>query len=329
VAKAASRAGSVLGASAVAALALVACGGSRSPAGSALQAPDLAADAGHASLSSGEPLVISVGGRDRTILVHLPPNADGPVPLVINLHGSRFTAGQQETFSGMDATADSYGFIVAYPQAAIPSGHGFEWHVPGQPLFGGRAAPPDAPDDVRFIAAAVTAITRRASVDPKRVFVTGFSGGARMASQVACDLSETFAAAAPVGGLRFPTPCGARRAVSVVAFHGPADPVNPFEGGNAPTWTYGVREAAEQWAAHDGCAGPILESTPGPAVHRTRYTGCRDAAAVDLYAIDEAGHEWPGGPPMPDTVTTPLGAQTNAVDANAVLWAFFADHPLP
>jgi polyhydroxybutyrate depolymerase len=329
VATLAARAGSFLGAILVVAPGLVACGGSRSPAGSPLEAPDLGTDAGRESLSSGEPLVISVGGQDRIILVHLPAGAEGPVPLVINLHGSRFTAGQQETFSGMDATADAYGFIVAYPQAAIPSGHGFEWHVPGQPLFGGRAAPPDAPDDVKFIAAAVAAITRRASVDPKRVFVTGFSGGARMASQVACDLSETFAAAAAVGGLRFPSPCGARRAVPIVAFHGTADPVNPFEGANAPTWTYGVREAAEQWAAHDKCAGPIAESTPGPSVHRTRYTACRDAAGVELYAIDEAGHEWPGGPPMPDSVTTPLGPQTNAVDANAVIWRFFADHPLP
>jgi len=307
-----------------------ACGGARTPAGSPLDAPpELGSDGGRASLASGEALVISVGGRDRIIRVHLPPSADGPVPLVVNLHGSRFTAAQQETFSGMDATADSYGFIVAYPQAAIPSGHGFEWHVPGQALFGGRPASPDAPDDVEFIAAAVTAIMRRAMVDPKRVFVTGFSGGARMASQVACDLPDTFAAAAAVSGLGFPTPCGARRAVPIVAFHGMADPVDPYEGANTPTWTHGVREAAEQWAAHDGCGGSIKESAPGPSVRRTQYSGCRDAAAVDLYTIDATGHEWPGGPAMPDSVTTPLGPQTSAVDANAVMWSFFADHPLP
>ena len=322
-------AGSVLAALAAVAPGFWSCGGTRSPPGAPLEAPDFSPDAGHGSLSSDEPLILSVGGRDRIILIHIPPSTEGAVPLVLNLHGSRFTAGQEETFCGMDATSDSYGFIVAYPQAAIPSGHGFEWHVPGQPLFGGRAAPADAPDDVRFIAAAVAAITHRATIDPKRIFVTGFSGGARMASEVACDLSDTVAAVAAVGGLRFPAPCVGKRAVPILAFHGTADPVNPYEGASTPTWTYGVREAAEQWAAHDGCGGAILETSPAPRVRRTRYTGCREGAGVDLYAIDDAGHEWPGGPPMPDAVTTPLGPQTNAVDANAVMWSFFADHPLP
>jgi polyhydroxybutyrate depolymerase len=308
---------------------IAACGPARSPTGAALAPPDLSSDGGATTLASGEAVLLSVGGRDRTILIHQPPSTEGPVPLVLNLHGSRFTATQQETFSGMDAAADSYGFVVAYPQAAIPSGHGFEWHLPGQPLFGGRPAPADAPDDVEFIAAAVAALERKIAIDPKRVFVAGFSGGARMASQLACDLPETFAAAAAVSGLRFPSPCGARRAVPIIAFHGTADPINPYEGANTPAWSYGVREAAEQWAAHDGCGGPIVDSVPAPAARRTRYTGCREASAVDLYSIDETGHEWPGGPVMPASVTTPLGPQTNAVDANAVMWAFFTDHPLP
>jgi polyhydroxybutyrate depolymerase len=307
----------------------IACGGVRSPAGPPLEAPDLRGDGGRHEVSSGEPLVIAVDGRERSVLVHVPPSADGPVPLVLNLHGSRFTAAQQEGFSGMDATADAQGFVVAYPQAAIPAGHGYEWHVPGQPLSGGRAAPADAPDDVKFLAAVVQAIEKRATIDPKRVFVTGFSGGATMASQLACDLADTIAAAAPVGGLRFPSPCGARRAVSIVAFHGTSDPVKPYEGGDGPAWTYGVREGAEQWAAHDGCGGAIDESSPGPSVRRTRYTGCRDGATVVLYAVDGAGHEWPGGPPLPDSVTTPLGPQSSAVDANAVMWTFFTEHPLP
>src|ERR1700678_1099808 len=97
VATAAARAGSFLGVMVVVAPGLYACGGPRAPAGSPLEAPDLGSDGGAASLSSGEPLVISVGGRDRTILIHLPQDSEGPLPLVINLHGSRFTAGQQET----------------------------------------------------------------------------------------------------------------------------------------------------------------------------------------------------------------------------------------
>ena len=73
------------------------------------------------------------------------------VPLVLNMHGSGSTAAAQEVFTGMDATSDADGFIVAYPQALIPDGSGFDWNVPGQPLVGGRSVPANAPNDIQFL----------------------------------------------------------------------------------------------------------------------------------------------------------------------------------
>lgn len=43
---------------------------------------------------------------------------------------------------------------------------------------------------------------RLACVDDDRVFATGYSGGGRMSSALACELSDTIAAIAPVAGLR-------------------------------------------------------------------------------------------------------------------------------
>ena len=37
---------------------------------------------------------------------------------------------------------------------------------------------------------------------------------------------------------------------------------------------------------------------------------------------------WPGGPALPRALTRVLGPQSSAVDANAVIWAFFEAHPL-
>ena len=48
-----------------------------------------------------------------------------------------------------------------------------------------------------------------------------------------------------------------------------------------------------------------------------------------MYAIGDEGHEWPGGPPMPAEITRALGPQSDAVNANATMWAFFEAHPLP
>jgi poly(3-hydroxybutyrate) depolymerase len=40
------------------------------------------------------------------------------------------------------------------------------------------------------------------------------------------------------------------------------------------------------------------------------------------------GHEWPGGPTLPTSLVTELGPQSNAISANALMWAFFQAHPL-
>ena len=84
---------------------------------------------------------IMAGGVRRSVIVRLPKGYTDLVhePLLLNLHGSGSNAIQQEGLSGMDAAADADGFVVAYPQGAITSGSGFDWNVPGEPLFGGGA----------------------------------------------------------------------------------------------------------------------------------------------------------------------------------------------
>jgi polyhydroxybutyrate depolymerase len=274
---------------------------------------------------------LSVAGHTRTVIVHVPSGYTGEakVPLVLNMHGSGSTAAEQEAFTGMNATADTDDFIVAYPQALIPDGSGFDWNVPGVPLVGGRPVPADAPNDVAFLTDLVGTLADRYCVDRSRVFATGFSGGARTASQLACDSSGTFAAVAPVSGLRRPVPCPTTRSVPVIAFHGTADPVDPYGGNGQAYWTYSVPQAAADWATQDGCPGAAATSDPHPGATLTAYRGCRDGAEVELYTVSGEGHEWPGGPHLPRSITRLLGPQSDAVDADSVMWAFFEAHPLP
>ena len=205
---------------------------------------------GSRTASGTSTLTPTFGGKVRVVIVHLPSGYQGtsPVPLVLNMHGSRSTALAQEFLTGMDSTSDVDDFIVAYPQGDIATGSGFEWNVPGQPLVGGAAVPADAPDDVSFLEQLVTQLEQRYCVAEDRVYATGFSGGARMASQLGCDASTVFAAVAPVSGLRFPSPCPSTRAVPVISFHGTADPVDPFAGHGQAYWTYSVPVAASDGA---------------------------------------------------------------------------------
>jgi len=324
-----------------AAVALSACGSGKSgsatsmPAASSTSTLSAAGNRGGrgcgiAATPGSTTSTMSVAGRERTVIVHVPSGYTGSsrVALVLNMHGSGSTAAAQEAFTGMDVTADSDGFIVAYPQGLIPEGAGFDWNVPGEPLVGGNAVPAGSADDVTFLTTLVRILEARYCVDPSRVYATGFSGGSRMASQLACDASGTFAAVAPVSGLRRPTPCPTTRPVPIVSFHGTADPVDPYDGHGEAYWTYSVPQAAQDWAVQDSCSPTAATSVPAAGATLTRYSGCAGGATVELFSITGEGHEWPGGPHLGRSLTRVLGPQSDAVDANAVMWAFFSAHPL-
>lgn len=275
-------------------------------------------------------LSLTVRGLQRTVIVHVPKSAGdaSPLALVLNLHGSGSTALEQEEFTKMNATANADNFIVAYPQALFPDGTGFDWNVPGVALVRERSVKSKAPNDVKFLSLLVGILEQKYCVNAKEVYATGFSGGAREASQLACDDSSIFAAVAPVSGLRRPTPCPTNRAVPVIAFHGLLDKVDPFAGHGEKYWTYSVPAAARYWAEQDHCATKATASTPAKSVKLITYASCAGGAIVELYDIMSEGHEWPGGPTLPSTITSLLGPQSDAISANTLMWSFFAAHPL-
>jgi len=281
------------------------------------------------STASSATLMLKIGGVTRTVIVHVPSGLDNSTKhaLVLNLHGSGSTALEQEGFTGMDATADAHRFIVAYPQALIPDGTGFDWNVPGVPLIGGRAVPRNAPNDIAFLTSLVGILEHRYCINPLRVYATGFSGGARESSQLACDDSTLFAAVAPVSGLRRPIPCPTQRSVPILTLHGSADPIDPFAGNGQEYWTYSVATAEKYWALQDKCSSKPKISTHS-GVKLTAYLDCSGGATVSLYEIFGEGHEWPGGPTLPSSITSLLGPQSNAINADALIWSFFKAHYL-
>ncbi|MEN3306657.1 MAG: polyhydroxybutyrate depolymerase, partial [Micromonosporaceae bacterium] len=285
----------------------------------------VAAGGGSATLSPW------LGGRQRQLRVHLPSRYSGrrALPLVLNLHGTGSSAARQEAMTGMDATADKYSFIVVYPQGARRAGTGFAWDVPG------TAGSARGPDDIAFLTRLVALLRDRYCVDDSRVYAAGFSGGARLASQLACHRDAGIAALAAVAGLRAPSPCPLRAGppgacppapapgtgcarpghpVSILALHGTADPLNPYAGKGAAYWTYSVPVAARRWAGYAGCAALPLTDRPSQGVTRSAYHGCLGGAVVELYTLAGRGHVWPR-------------ATVGGLDADEIIWHFFAAHP--
>jgi polyhydroxybutyrate depolymerase len=255
-------------------------------------------DLPHAAGVSSQQLVS--GNVPRTYRLFVPPGYDGHarLPVVLDLHGSGGNAAGQAATSGFEGVAATERFIVATLDA-----DGARWNVPVQP---------DRADDVRYVDDVLTHLGARVCADSARVYATGFSGGGRMTSLLACRLGARLAAVAPVAGLRFPGPCNGR-AIPVLTFHGLADTQNPYDGHvpNRNEWVESVPDALASWARHNACTGDaVLDDPPGP-LSTMRYT-CPAVAEVRLIRIDGLGHTW----------------TRREVDTTAAIWQFFNGHRL-
>lgn len=249
---------------------------------------------------------VRYGDADYPVLVHLPRGSrgSGGLPLVLELHGSSSNARLQMGMSGFCTLADREGFVVAAPQGIIqmadngsPDGS-WAWNVPGAPTTAGDLPPAGARDDLGFLDAVILELARQLGTDSARVYVAGFSGGARMASAVAGVLPERVAAIAAVGGLRADEirdrPSPGHTPMPVLAFHGTDDPVNPYHGSRNARWAYGVDEAARMWAEHNGCQPEPVRTTVSTKVLSTAYLAGQGGAEVLLYTVLGDGHTWAG-----------------------------------
>lgn len=275
---------------------------------------------------------IEVEGRERTYLVHVPPQYDpaAPMPVVLAFHGGGANADNMVAFSGLNEKADQAGFIVVYPEGS--------GRLPRMLTFNagnccGKAAESKI-DDVAFTRLVLDDLERIANVDRRRVFATGMSNGAMMSYRLAAELSDRIAAIAPVAGPMGTKDCRPGRAVSVMHFHGDADECAPFKGGRGrgPSGTdfYSVQHSIDAWVAANGCR-PTPQTTrlpdradDGTTVKEVRYASGRDGAEVVLVVIEGGGHTWPGREPR----LRALGPSTRDISANDMMWEFFQQHPM-
>ena len=245
---------------------------------------------------------LTSGGREREYRLFVPDSYDGAtrLPLMFNLHGTGGTAAGQAQDSGMERLAQEQGFIVIGLQGLQNS-----WNV--------LLNDPNQADDVQYASDVLDDARQKVCVNERKVYATGFSGGARMSSRLACNLSERIAAIAPVSGIRWTAPCSGR-AVPVVTFHGLADPQNTYAGmARADEWVESVEDALEGWASHNRCDPARIETPEVNGVSVYSYGNCADGADVVLYRIAGLGHTW----------------AKNEIDATREMWTFLKKHALP
>lgn len=274
---------------------------------------------------------VTSGGLKRCYTLYVPPGSPPgqPLPVVIGFHGFAGTARNLRSLAHWERLADQEPFLVVYPEG---SGWPLRWNT-------GPVARSTV-DDVQFVRDLLADLEHITAVDKARVYITGFSNGAALAHQVACQMSDRVTAVGLVSGLG-PDPasgCHPAEPVPVIVFTGQGDPLAGMA--YKPAWLWNLvlhidvsrvepeapmAEAMGRWADRNGC-GPLPESSllPGGAGTGAHWTGCQGGADVVWYTLPGGGHNWPGGSSIPL-----LGDASPEVDASAMMWEFFKTHPHP
>ncbi len=296
---------------------------------------------------------LTFDGLQRDYRLHVPPAAasGNPLPLILNLHGATQNGLLEEIQSGMDASADQDGYLVAYPDGTriakvltpdpVAKQAQYGWnagHCCGLPVT--RHI-----NDIGFLEQVIADIARRTPTDLRRVYMTGISNGGMMAYAMAAEASDHVAAISSVSGqVELPT-IHPTRPVPTLEFHSVNDPIAKWSGvpNKDPKLRLSVMQGIDQWVRADGCQpGPVTGATvvgaagsisAGETATPVTYQHCRGGSEVSLWRFTGSGHVWPGSTlntgPKSTWILQGAGRGTVLVDANESMWQFFQRYQLP
>jgi poly(3-hydroxybutyrate) depolymerase len=246
---------------------------------------------------------------DRSFYVHIPPSYNPNVPhaIVLSFHGFKEDDVKQEKISGFSAPGlkiNDRGIIAVYPMGAY--GPGKDGHSLERAWEGAPYAKPGV-DDIAFTRRIIDELNANLCVDDKRIYAAGKSNGGGFTNLLACTPSTAslIAAFAPVSPALYPgtlpiNGCDPGRVVPVIAIHGLADPIIPFNGKNDANPAYDlppIPTYRKAWATRDGCAPSSEPTVSHPHASTTvKEWDCSDEdsrAVVKGYTVDGLGHSWP------------------------------------
>jgi polyhydroxybutyrate depolymerase len=276
-------------------------------------------------------------GEKRFFNVHLPSSYDPSeiYPLVFVFHGGGGNALNIEDVTGFSQKADEEDFIVVYPYGSGKLDKKLlTWNCG---FCCGYALENDV-NDVGFIRALFAHLKVEYSINPDMVYATGISNGGIMSYRVGAELSDIFAAVAPVaaqiGGQaseeeeiwRIPNP---ENPVSVMAFNGMADTRVPYDGGrpideNVHVYSWmSTTESIAFWVNNNQCnPEPSTDTSESGNIIIDTYSEGNDDTEVILVTIVDGTHSWPGGKKGWDNGPEP----TQDISATVMMWDFFKDH---
>jgi poly(3-hydroxybutyrate) depolymerase len=238
---------------------------------------------------------------EREFFVFVPDGADAgkPMPVVLAIHGYTSTATGFAASHGMNRHAQANGYIVVYPQGShfvvdegVTPYRVTSWNdlaanlSPPNPSAGPHCTATHDPypcpaecgqcnscawtscyDDLGFIEKVLDTVAAEFSTDTARYYLLGVSNGGMMALRLGCNLSNRFAAVAPIIAQLAPGfECGPTTQLPMLHLAGGEDNTVRIDGKPAGDgFIYATAEAtAQTWA-------DALECTDQPAPWSNRY----------------------------------------------------------
>ncbi len=273
----------------------------------------------------------------RGYRLYVPSGYNGQaVPLIVMLHGGTQTALDFAAGTRMNEFAERGTFLVAYPEQASSANASRCWN-----WFQTGNQHRDA-GEPSLIAGITRKIMTDFQVDPKRVYVAGFSAGGAMATIMASTYPDLYAAVGVHSGLTYRaahdlpsafaamkqgTPRGIGQAGDVlplIVFHGDGDHIVDRANADCIRDDWGRAANRKQTSLGGGRPEPVVtrgQVAEGRDYTRFSFRDDLDRPSFELWIVHEAGHAWAGGSPA-GSYTDPRGP-----DASAEMVRFFKEHP--
>ena len=208
------------------------------------------------------------------------------------------------TYSAMNFTCQANGVGVT---------HVVMWnHTHEDSLF-------DNQSDTAFLTSLAKTLQQKFSIDPEKIFVSGFSNGGFMSYSLICEEKTLFKAAAVVAGLIDKTVLQncTKRPTPVIHFHGEEDSMVPIEG-NKEQGSPSAQSIVEYFAKiNDSVTIERIKVTPSTV--QTIYSPKYKGAKAQFYRIEGHDHVWPGR-----LNEVKKGMDNSGINATELIWDFFS-----
>ncbi|CAN5911347.1 PHB depolymerase family esterase [soil metagenome] len=255
-----------------------AAGAARAAGGATTKPESLATCDGRAEVARGYSVQTLAGSHGpRTYGLHVPPTFQPsvPLPVIVSFHGD----------GGSGAGMRSAGFEGAKESGAIlvyPDGKNREWDLETLPAEN---------EDYVFFDELVADVARKTCIDPKRIFLFGFSRGGFFANQLACHRGNLVrAVASNAGGGPYSnsrsdfdgrgifSAC-TTPAPAALIIHGDADSTVPPIAGE---------KCVRHWRVQNACSTESAPRDPAPCLS---FRGCAEGHPVVACTVPGMGHE--------------------------------------